>query len=380
MKNSEKKSSFRRYIAMGFFVLMGAVCGFIMMSYASSSIPEDQGIGGEIAFFIAMFLAMYAAIFFNIIIHEAGHLLFGLMTGYRFSSFRIGSFMWVKEKGKLKFRRLSVAGTGGQCLMIPPEMTDSGIPTLLYNLGGAIVNAVSGLIFLALTMFLHGSGIASAIFMIFAVIGLIIAVMNGVPMKLGTVNNDGANAVSVKKNSESMQSFWIQMKINERISSGVRLRDMPEDWFYVPSDEGMKNSMTAALGVFACNRLIDEHRFEEAENLMERLLEMDSAIAGMHRSLLICDIIYCELIGENRRDKINAMLDAQQKKFMKSMQKFPSIIRTEYAYAAIAENNPKKARAIQADFEKFSSKYPYPSEIEAEAELMRIADKTAKHA
>ena len=365
---------------MGFFVLMGAVCGFIMMSYASSSIPEDQGIGGEIAFFIAMFLAMYAAIFFNIIIHEAGHLLFGLMTGYSFSSFRIGSFMWVKEKGKLKFRRLSVAGTGGQCLMIPPEMTDSGIPTLLYNLGGAIVNAVSGLIFLALTMFLHGSGIASAIFMIFAVIGLIIAVMNGVPMKLGTVNNDGANAVSVKKNSESMQSFWIQMKINERISSGVRLRDMPEDWFYVPSDEGMKNSMTAALGVFACNRLIDEHRFEEAENLMERLLEMDSAIAGMHRSLLICDIIYCELIGENRRDKINAMLDAQQKKFMKSMQKFPSIIRTEYAYAAIAENNPKKARAIQADFEKFSSKYPYPSEIEAEAELMRIADKTANHA
>ena len=43
-----------------------------------------------------------------IIIHELGHLIFGLLSGYKFSSFRIGNIMLVKTGGKLKFKKLTI--------------------------------------------------------------------------------------------------------------------------------------------------------------------------------------------------------------------------------------------------------------------------------
>ena len=55
--------------------------------------------------------------------------------------------------------------------------------------------------------------------------------MNGIPMRLGNVDNDGYNALCLGKSPAALRSFWLQMKINQQISRGVRLKDMPEDWF-----------------------------------------------------------------------------------------------------------------------------------------------------
>ena len=40
------------------------------------------------------------------------------------------------------------------------------------------------------------------------------------------------------------------MKISEQTTKGVRLKNMPKAWFQVPSDQAMKNTMTAAVGVY----------------------------------------------------------------------------------------------------------------------------------
>lgn len=50
---------------------------------------------------------------------------------------------------------------------------------------------------------------------------------NGIPMRLGTVDNDGYNAFSIRKNSASMRAFRVQLKVNEQIAKGVRIKDMP---------------------------------------------------------------------------------------------------------------------------------------------------------
>ena len=80
-------------------------------------------------------------------IHEAGHLVFGLATGYKFLSYRIGSFTFIKEEGRIKVKRYVLPGTGGQCLMSPPPYSSS-MPYVLYNAGGAIFNFLSFLLFL----------------------------------------------------------------------------------------------------------------------------------------------------------------------------------------------------------------------------------------
>ena len=201
--------------------------------------------------------------------------------------------------------------------------------------------------------------------------------MNGVPMKLGVINNDGDNALSLGKNSSALKSFWIQMKVNELVSRGVRVKDMPEDLFLIPRDEEMKNSIISVMGVLTCNRLIDEHKFEEAQKLIRRFLNIDTAIVGLHKSLLICDEIYCKAICENNKEKIDLLLDKEQKKFMKSMKKFPSVLRTKYVYALLVERNLDKADKFKKEFNKISLTYPYKSDIESEYELIEIADNKA---
>ena len=121
--SKKKKVVWQQYIGMAFMIMIGAICGLIMILFidkSSADTPRYQ----EILSLAGLFAGMYVALFFHIIIHEAGHLVFGLMTGYKFCSFRVASFMWLKENGKLKLKRLSVAGTGGQCLMSPPDIKE----------------------------------------------------------------------------------------------------------------------------------------------------------------------------------------------------------------------------------------------------------------
>ena len=75
------------------------------------------------------------AIFLQVSLHEAGHLMCGLASGYRFVSFRIFSFTWIRQGGKVRMKRFSVSGTGGQCLLAPPEKPDEEIPVTLYRWG-----------------------------------------------------------------------------------------------------------------------------------------------------------------------------------------------------------------------------------------------------
>ena len=379
MKNGQKKKKkgqWQRWVVKGFSLLVGAGCGMLMVLFLEGA-DADQPLGENLLTLAGLLFGMYLSIFAHLIIHEAGHLVFGLMSGYQFSSFRIGNFMWLKENEKLVHKKLSIAGTGGQCLMVPPEMKDGKIPVIAYNLGGSIMNLIASSVFFCLYLSLPAGSIASVLCLIATVIGVVLALTNGIPIRTGTVDNDGYNALSLGKNKEAMRAFWMQLKINEQLTKGIRLKDMPDEWFAVLADEAMQNSMVATQAVFATNRLMDQQRFEEADQLIAHLLEIDSGIVGLYRSLMICDRVYIELIRNNRKEILDKMLTKEQLKFMKVMKKFPSVIRTEYAYALLSLHHEPKAKAAFELFEKIAKTYPYPNDIQSERELIKIAQETA---
>ena len=323
--------------------------------------------------YVLFLLGLYLCMFLQIFIHEAGHLVFGLMTGYRFSSFRLGSFMLLKKDGKLHFKRLSLAGTGGQCLMIPPDWNDGRFPFVLYNLGGVLFNLLSGMLAFALLPLFPAYSVPETLLWLFALIGLAFALLNGVPLRMGLIDNDGANAVSMGKNTAALRAFYKQFKINESTARGIRLKDMPDEWFYSTAPDALENSMTAALRVCACNRLLDMGRFAQARAAIESCLQDGRAIGGLHRALLTCDLLCCLLLEGAPAQEIERLLTPQQKKIMKSMRRFPSVLRTQYVYALLLEKDAHKADAIRAQFEKCAVRYPYESDIQSERELMARA-------
>ena len=115
-------------------------------------------------------------IILQIIIHEAGHLFFGLLSGYKFISFKVFNFAIVKdEENRIKFKIIQgTKGTAGQCLMEPPKLENGTFPYKLYLAGGVLFNI--------------GWIIAPSIYMlIFVLIGLVFAITNAIPMGF----NDG---------------------------------------------------------------------------------------------------------------------------------------------------------------------------------------------
>jgi hypothetical protein len=376
-KKGKKNGRGAQLLSILIYLMIGAASGILIVRYIDHFTGPDVTIGQEILLFAMLMLSVYAVMLLQIIIHEGGHLVFGLATGYKFSSFRILSWMFVKEEGKLRIRRLSLAGTGGQCLMAPPDLKDGTIPFLLYNFGGAIMNLCSCLLFGGLSFLFPPDSFFNFFLLVLVLVGAGFAFMNAFPLRLGQVDNDGANALSLLKSREAVRAFWIQMKANEQISRGVRLSDMPEEWFVLPEKEAMNNGITAYIGVLACSRLMDQKRFEEADAMMESLISGGEGIAGLHRGLMICDRIFLEVTGKNRPEALESLLTKEQKKFMKAMKTFPSVLRTEYALALLADKDKEKAEKVRKEFDRYAARYPYPSEIEAEREYMKLAEKCA---
>ena len=336
-KNKNKKD-IKRLAAKDGTLLLAILIGFAG-GWLIGGLIEKTGIMGEgpgrfLFRFLYLIFCIYLAFFLQAAAHEAGHLICGLLSGYGFASYRIGSLMWIKQDGKVRFTAL--------CLCADFLWAENW-----YLSAFLIVTALSG---------------------------VWLAAVNGIPLKLGLLNNDGRNILDISRNRDELRAFWLQMKVAEQQAKGVRLKDMPAEWFRMPEEEKMKYTMTSACAVLAANRLMDEHAFEETAELIVKLLNMDSALIGIYRFLLMADRIYCELVGERRPEVLEQWENKESRRIIKQMKNYLSVIRTEYAYALLKERDVQKAEKIRKRFEKNARSYPYPADAQSERELLDIAD------
>ena len=375
-QKAKKKRKWAQIFTVAAYKPVGIVGGLTMVEYMERVGALDFDPRMRYLFFVIFAAFVYLSVYVGVILHEMGHLIFGLVSGYRFVSFRIGSLTLLRGKGgKLRLGSMKLAGTGGQCLMSPPDMVDGRIPVVLYNLGGCIVNAIAGAVMLTVYfLFCREVTLVSVCLVISALFNLALCLTNGIPMNTAMIANDGKNAVRLGGDAVALRAFWLQLKINEQQTLDVPLRDMPAEWFEMPSDEDMKNALVAAVGVMACSRLIDEGRYEEADVTMAHLLDAPIGLLGIHRYMLVCERMFLEIIGENRPAVLDAMRTPEQLKFMKMMRTNPGVLRTEYAHALLTDMDEKQAESIKKLFEKCVARYPFAAEIETERRLWALVE------
>lgn len=343
---------------------VGAACGLAMARVGDDG--TGPGLGGA-ARMAAVLLGFAASVLLQLLLHEGGHLVFGLLSGYRFCSFRIGSHIWLRRGGHIVHRRYSLAGTGGQCLMAPPDIRDAGrLPVALYNLGGPLMNLLTGVGSLLLARALP-DGLVAALLQAFGFVGLALALTNGIPLFGGVVDNDGANTLSLLRGgADARRAFWVQFKVNEAQTDGVRLRDMPAAWFDVPCEGDFRNSMMAGWLALRCSWLLDRGRMAEADAAMEALLDSDAGILGIHRALLENDRRFLACTGDAEG---LPELSERARKVLKGMHGFPAVLRTAYAEALCAGNAAEVGK-LRAQLEEIAAAYPYEGEVESERDLM----------
>lgn len=79
--------------AVGLLIGGGAAVLFTDISWSQLTDKFAQiGAVSLLILIVEAFLAVFVASVLGIIVHEGGHLIFGLLTGYRFVSFRVFSY------------------------------------------------------------------------------------------------------------------------------------------------------------------------------------------------------------------------------------------------------------------------------------------------
>ena len=348
-------------------IAMGLGCAIIYMV----KLPDLFEEGAFIIIMIGLLAMMFLSTTLQTVIHELGHLVFGRMSGYQFLSFRIGNHVWIQEDGVIKHKRYTLVGTGGQCLLVPPDVHPSQLPYKLYLSGGCVMNVISCVLFVVLSLLVRNAYVDTAL-LIMGYMGFIFALLNGLPFHLENVDNDACTMESIGESEQAKYGYWLQMKVHAEIASGKALRELPEEWFVDVSMEDMQNSMGATIYYLTMCRLMNQHRFDEVLQKMNQELLNSIALAGVHRHMLLCDLMYCKVL---RGESIEELLSDKQKQFMQAMRNNISVLRTEYVIA-LANGRTQDAQRWQQVFESVASQHPYAVEAVDERELMEYANNT----
>lgn len=367
-QKKKKKIKFPWGIIIWFLCCMvvGVVLGILMAE-------NDVKFDAKPLDILFILLAFVAAFYLHVIFHEGGHWLAGRMTGYTFVSYRIGSFMWEKQKdNKIRFCRFSLAGTGGQCLMAPPEYNEGNYPYLLYNLGGGLMNFVLAGI-AGLMLMLPLSRYMNMFLWVVIFVGVLTGFINLIPLK--KLNNDGSNIIEISKSPAARKAFWLQMRINQEIAKGVRPKDMPDEWFERQT-ENRKNVMVTAIDVMAASRLMDDMQLDAAEKAMQELME-ESCLATVYKGLLTFELSSLEMLKGEEGPYTEKTEEKTQQQFLKTMKTFPSILRWQYIKAKLRDRDEQAAQKAKAAFEKMEKHYPHPCELISEKQMMQLADEKA---
>ena len=341
---------------------MGIFMGMIM---AVGGVPYMDDFQSFILWYIAFIITAILMYIISMMIHEIGHMIFGLLTGYKFLSIRFGSYMLIKRDNHIQLKRFSLAGTGGQCLMDPPDLKNNSLPIVFYNMGGCIMNIVvciPAVLLLLLDLYWFIDFILS----MFISLNVISALMNGIPFKTAQVSNDGYNTIMLCKDIESRLSFYRQMKIAAYTHHNVRLKDIDESLFEY-SKQSLTNPLSQVVAVFKENQLMDLHEFDKAQELINYLLDNCNNMLGVYKHLLINDLIYIKII--NNEDP-SSLLTKEHKTFRNALKTMLPMIRTDYLYHKYITLDHIQMNKTYNAFHKICKTYPYQSEILSEKELM----------
>lgn len=340
----------------------------VLISRETAELYEATPLKGIYAL-VSVAISFVVAFYFSVITHEGGHLIFGLMSGYSFSSFRISSLMLIKQDGKMKLRRFKLPGTGGQCLMCPPEPKDGEYPVMIYNLGGVIVNVFFALVAFLLYYTLDFIPVISLMLLLIGIFSAYFAISNGIPISAGGISNDGMNAYYLSKDRTAAVVFRNQLLMNAAQAGGVRISDMPPEWFEIPEGADKGNVHIASMAVCKTSRTLDSGDIVAGESEISELLHSDYNLVGLHRSLLVCDLISSKLVNSPGAD-VSSLITPEVNKLFTAMKSFPSIIRTQYIIALLSEWDEKKAESILANYDKITKNYPYAQDALSEREFM----------
>lgn len=255
-----------------------------------------------LAWLLLVISSVFAGYYITIILHEAGHLIFGLLTGYHVLSFRVGQMVIIKQHG-IHICRQKGHPSAGQCLLLPPSGDGNQYFFMLF--GGILFNFFFGTIFVCLAFVPAFSFLLSVFWLILGVVNIVAAVMNSFPRKRSRIENDGLCIKNLYKNQCALQCYRKQMLMVPELLSGTTYGEMNESLFEIedtllktePADD-LKNDIVASMYLYQYYRHIELGEYEQAFDKIRLLIRQKAFLNDGLAAEIGAEECFCREICE----------------------------------------------------------------------------------
>lgn len=289
-------------------------------------------------------------------------------------------YTFIRKDGKLCIKRFSLAGTGGQCLLTPPERPLEDIPTTLYNLGGVLANLLTAILAFLPLLTVDGLPYLLKFFLLMlSLIGILLAGMNGIPMKMGGIGNDADNMCLLLKDSKSKQALVTQLRINALVQEGMRPKDMPAEWFSQTEDINYKDALQVTIALMSASRLLDCEEWEAAYNAFEKIMSHRHEVIGLLIKETACELLFTALVTKRTARAEELYTDELDTYIRQYKDVTSSKQRLLCALALYRDKDTAKAKEIYEATCQRKNKYLMQGEVSSDIALMKSI-LTAKNA
>lgn len=209
-----------------------------------------------------------------VIIHELGHVVFGVIGGLTFKFMTVGPITVQKEKGKVRIRENKLwAYFGGVAMLIPPSIVTPNLSKkwAWMTLGGPITSFLFGITFGYIYMVSYYQYL-----LYFSVFHFIIFAVTIVPIK-GTLMSDGMQFLILIKDDEKAKQHLYNIQVSSELFSYKRPKDWDERLVELSEDKIKENKsireiMSGLMLVFLARA--DREGMEKAIPYVEQIVKL----------------------------------------------------------------------------------------------------------
>lgn len=267
----------------------------------------------SIGFYLYTVAIILVSIPIHVLLHELGHLLAGLLSGYDFIMFRLFNYVWIKTETGLSRRKQSIPGVLGQALMVPPKnsLIDKP-PYLLYHLGGLILNGLTALAFVAFGKYIPDP-FTRYFFYLSAVIAIFLLITNLLPFK-GT---DGYNIQQYAKNPDQEDEIIMILYLYQDMVKGISFSEIQKR---CPIDEiiDFKNPNVVTMQSIHAAAAFEAGDFEKARAIYASLWKALDQLLDPHKTDVSMNYLFALLLTDPAHPDIEII---QKSPFYKSYRK-----------------------------------------------------------
>ena len=309
---------------------------------------------------LAVIMTMLLSMLFMTVTHELGHLIGGLLTGYRFVSFRIFSFTLLKANGGWSIRQMSVPGPAGQCLMAPPRKKNGHYPFVLYHLGGILFCGCLSLFVIFTSVFIQRDTLQMLVFM-FGFVSFFMNLFNAVPTNGKSMINDATNLKMAMKSDTARLALWNQLEYVSLHARNVRTADMPEELFALPDKKELSNPLIIWQVIAAVEHAEDREEYEKARDIVSFALDNAPFLFPLYRSALQLEAVYLDSVLKTESDDADVYYSQIQK--TPALRNLISFHRASFAYLLLRKKDTVGAEKALSDYQKKIKKAPFEADV-----------------